>query len=53
MVYSYNEKNEKIELIKMPILSNKDAKNVEDAKVPVSFLKNVMKLKLNIVSNTQ
>ncbi len=50
MVYSYNERNKKIQLVKIPTLIGKDAKHVENAKVPVSFLNSVMKIKLNIVS---
>jgi len=50
MVYSYNEKNQKIQSVKVPILKGRDAKRVENAKVPISFLNRVMKMKLNIVS---
>jgi hypothetical protein len=50
MVYSYNEKNQKIQLVKVPNLKGEDAKRVENTKVPTSFLKSVMKIKLNIVS---
>lgn len=50
MVYSYDEKNQKIQLVKVPTLQGKDANRVENAKVPVSFLDSVMKIKLNIIS---
>lgn len=50
MVYSYDEKNKKIRLVKVPTLKGEDVKRVENAKVPISFLNSVMKLKLNIVS---
>jgi len=50
MVYSYDEKNQKIQLVKAPTLKGEDAKRVENAKVPTSFLNSVMKMKLNIVS---
>lgn len=50
MVYSYDEKNKKIQLVKVPVLKGDDAKHIENAKVPTSFLNNVMKMKLNIAS---
>ena len=50
MVYSYDEKSKKVKSVKVPKLMGKDAKVVEDAKVPKSFLNHVMKMKLNIKS---
>lgn len=50
MVYSYDEKNKKLKLEKAPILKGEDAKHVENAKVPTSFINNVMKMKLNIAN---
>ncbi len=50
MVYSYNEKEKKIQLVKVPTLKGEDAKRIENAQVPISFLNSVMKMKLNIAS---
>ena len=50
MVYSYDEKSKKVKLVKVPKLLGKDAKLVQDSKVPATFLNNVMKMKLNITS---
>jgi hypothetical protein len=49
MVYLYDEKNQKIQLVKAPILKGEDAKRIENTEVPISFLNSVMKIKLNIV----
>lgn len=51
MVYSYDYKNKKIQLEKTPILKGEDARRIENAKVPTSFINNVMKMKLNIVTS--
>jgi len=50
MVYVYNEKNQKIQLVKVPTLKGEDANRIENAQVPKSFLNSVLKMKLNIVS---
>ena len=50
MVYSYDEKNKQVKLMKVPKLVGEDAKTVQESKVPVSFLNNIMKIKLNVTS---
>lgn len=50
MVYSYDEKNKQIILVKVPKLVGADAERVESAKVPKAFLSNIMKMKLNVTS---
>ena len=50
MVYSYDEKSKKVKLMKVPRLLGKDAKLVQDSKVPATFLNNIMKMKFNITS---
>jgi len=50
MVYSYNEKQKQVKLVKVPKLKGSDAQRVENSKVPKSFLNNVMKMKLNVTS---
>lgn len=50
MVYTYDEKNKQIKLVKVPKLVGSDAERVENSKVPKAFLKSVMAMKLNILS---
>ncbi|MCF6310556.1 MAG: hypothetical protein L3J19_08830 [Sulfurimonas sp.] len=50
MVYSYDEKQKQVKLVKVPKLHGGDARRVESLKVPKSFLNNVMKMKLNVTS---
>lgn len=51
MVYSYNEKIKKLKSIAIPKLRGNEAEQVENAKAPKSFLRNVMSIKLNIVKD--
>ncbi|WP_294965092.1 hypothetical protein [Sulfurimonas sp.] len=48
MVYSYDEKQKQVKLVKVPKLRGSDAQRVENADVPKEFLKRVMGIKLNI-----
>ena len=50
MVYTYDEKSEKVKAVKVPKLTGKDAKHVEEAAVPKAFLEKIMNMKLNIQS---
>ena len=48
MVYSYDEKQKQVKLVKVPKLEGSDAQRVENSDVPKVFLKKVMGTKLNI-----
>lgn len=48
MVYTYDEKSKQVKLVKVPKIHGDDAQLIEKAKVPKTFLANVMKMKLNI-----
>jgi len=50
MVYSYDDKQKQVKLVKVPKLNGSDAQRVESSKVPKSFLNTVMKMKLNVKS---
>lgn len=49
MVYSYNEKSKKLKSISIPKLKGNEAKQVEKAKAPKSFLRDVMAIQLTII----
>jgi len=48
MVYTYDEKSKKVKVAKMPKIVGEDAQRMKRAKVPQSFLDDVMAIKLNI-----